>query len=229
LQHSDNGTDWTDLATVDMLHPLELSDTGITHFAGNMLPDEPVTAQYWRILALTGGSDSWDVYSFELWQEIGNNPGDPERLAIGDVGDVLTVQDVGDGVRLPVWTPPATQAQRRAFGWFVSGAAVAGDHYGHTVIVDASLQVDAVRAFAKTAPTGAALIFDVEYSTDNGGSWASIFTTTPQLSSGSQIVDNSPTLASVTLSAGALLRLNVDQIGSSVAGSDISIWITCIA
>ncbi len=94
-------------------------------------------------------------------------------------------------------------------------------------------QCSGIRAFAtaKTAPVGAAMIFDIMRSTDFGGSWASIWVTNPgnrlTIADGSK---NGNTIAIDTIGpydATDIFRLDVIQVGSGTAGSDITVEFFC--
>ncbi len=76
---------------------------------------------------------------------------------------------------------------------------------------------------AKTAPVGAALIVDILYSPDGGANFASIGTGAGySLPDGSQ--STFATISSALLfSIGAVLRLDVLQVGSGTAGSNLTV------
>jgi hypothetical protein len=93
-------------------------------------------------------------------------------------------------------------------------------------IVDQARTVNRFYITAKTAPTGASLVIDILYSTNSGGTWTSIWAVTPA---------NRPTLTvgvnfatgtafdTTNLAAGTLLRIDVIQVGSTVAGQDLTV------
>lgn len=76
-------------------------------------------------------------------------------------------------------------------------------------------------SFVKTAPTGATIIFDIELSTDDGANWVTIYSVLPSIAIGSR-VGTSGTLSITTMDQDDLLRLNIDQVGSTIAGA----WLT---
>lgn len=78
---------------------------------------------------------------------------------------------------------------------------------------------------AKVAPTGTAFIVDILKSSDNGATWATIWSTTGNRVQMAATVNNgvSTTFDTATYAAGNLLRIDVAQIGSTIAGSDISV------
>ena len=84
-----------------------------------------------------------------------------------------------------------------------------------------------VKAFAqaKTAPVGAALIVDLLFSTNNGSTFTSIWTTTAnRLTLADGINHGTQTLFDTTiLAAGTILRIDVIQVGSGTAGRDVTV------
>jgi hypothetical protein len=93
--------------------------------------------------------------------------------------------------------------------------------------------IDDVFLHAMTAPTGAALITDLE--TWDGSAWQSMFTTKPQLAAGTagsrQAVDGTyryRCLAGCINAniANAMARLQIEQVGSTLPGADLNVRIT---
>lgn len=87
--------------------------------------------------------------------------------------------------------------------------------------VEEAVTITAVRASVGTAPTGATLIVDVN---KNG---TTIYTTQgnrPTIAiSGNTATANSPDVT--TLAAGDYLTVDIDQVGSTVAGGDLTVQI----
>jgi len=79
-----------------------------------------------------------------------------------------------------------------------------------------------------TAPTGAALIVDIERSTDSGGTWVTIFTNQanrPQVAISAK-AGNSTTVDVATGTANThLYRAKIEQIGSTIAGANLSVML----
>ena len=105
----------------------------------------------------------------------------------------------------------------------VVGTLVADTDVSPSIIVPTSLTIIKVKTYVKTAPTGATLIVDV----NKGGT--TIFTTqgnrpTIAISGNS---DDSGTPDVTSLSEDDVLTVDVDQIGSSVAGADLTIEVVC--
>jgi len=86
-----------------------------------------------------------------------------------------------------------------------------------------AMTIDKVFAAVTTAPTGDAIIVDVN---KNG---TTIFTTQgsrPSIAA-TEYTDESDTPDVTTLAAGDYLTFDIDQIGSTVAGSNITVHVRC--
>jgi hypothetical protein len=80
---------------------------------------------------------------------------------------------------------------------------------------------------AKVGPTAANFIVDVLKSTNSGSSWSTIWSTAGnrvQIAAGS-VAGTSTTFDVTTFAAGDLLRIDVAQVGSTVAGADVTVSI----
>ncbi len=103
-------------------------------------------------------------------------------------------------------------------------SVVVGTDVVNRVPMTQAATLTGIVVFAKTAPTGAAMIFDILKSSDGGSTWLSLWATNPA---------NRPTIAAgtksgsqssfdtTTLAANDLLRLDVIQVGSTVAGQGV--------
>lgn len=88
-----------------------------------------------------------------------------------------------------------------------------------------------VQLYAKTAPTGQALIIDLN--TWDGASFTSMFSTRPQLAAAAQYGGAQPDTtyarrcfrgtSGASVSAGGIISFDVDQVGSGVAGADLRV------
>lgn len=79
---------------------------------------------------------------------------------------------------------------------------------------------------AGTAPTGATIIVDIERSTDGGGTWVTIFTggTNRPVIAISAKTGNSTTIdVPSAVGNNHLFRAKISQVGSTIAGADLSI------
>ena len=85
-----------------------------------------------------------------------------------------------------------------------------------------ALTLTAVRLNVNTAPTGSALVVNVL----QGGS--TIFSTKPQIDAGTKTSVGSGTAAVISTSAltdDAEITINIDQIGSTIAGKGLKVWL----
>lgn len=137
----------------------------------------------------------------------------PARLAIGTAKHVLRTNA---GATAPEWV-----ANTRGLAYYLSGDLAADDEM--SFIAPCALTVTNVKMAVGTAPTDANLIVDIH---KNG---TTIFTTQ----------DNRPTIVATettedsaapdvtSIAAGDKITLIVDQVGSTIAGADLSATIIC--
>jgi hypothetical protein len=105
----------------------------------------------------------------------------------------------------------------------VVGTLTTGADKAPTICAPCTLTIVKVKICVKTAPTGAALIVDV----NKGGT--TIFTTQenrPQIAAGATSGD-SGTPDVTSLVEGDKLTVDIDAIGSSVAGADLTVEVVC--
>jgi hypothetical protein len=119
-----------------------------------------------------------------------------------------------------------SKAIAKGYVWIVTGSLVTSSDAGPWVYVNTNQTVSKAVAVVKTAPTGSSIIVDIEYSADSGVTWTSLWNTS---------TTNRPTIAvsaktgtttsfdTASLTAGYLLRPAVDQVGSTVAGANLTI------
>jgi hypothetical protein len=141
----------------------------------------------------------------------------PARVAVGANGTVLVADSAqGSGVRwaipyaIPPFSVPGTVA-------VAAGAAKIYNDSGRT------LAVQSIRASVGTAPTGASLIVDVN---KNG---TTIFTTQgnrPTIAAAGTTSGKVTNMDITSLADGDSLTVDVDQVGSGVAGSDLTVQIS---
>lgn len=140
----------------------------------------------------------------------------------GNSGDILTT----DGAGVTSWVAPSGPAtlHTNTFG-LISDMVVGNDQSNH-FIFPAAGTITKIWANCKTAPTGQALIFDIDKSTNGGTSWDSIWASTPANRIQIAATANNGTQTSfdtTSFNAGDLVRIDTAQIGSGVAGADCSI------
>ena len=111
----------------------------------------------------------------------------------------------------------------RAFSWFVSGTLTTGTNFGARYIVPQDMTIKKCWLIVRTAPTGASIIIDIN---KNG---STIWTTQANRASiAASATSGSTTTFDVTaLTAGDYLDLDIDQVGSSTAGADLTVVLEC--
>ena len=133
--------------------------------------------------------------------------GTPTIYAINDGG---TVYELSEG--------------RPTFVFTITGTMVTGTSLAPILVAHRALTIVKAYANVKTAPTGAALIFDIK---KNG---TSIWNSTPadRVEIAAAATSGTETSFDTTaLTEGDTLTLDVDQIGSTVAGADATVQIRC--
>jgi hypothetical protein len=105
--------------------------------------------------------------------------------------------------------------------WYVDGELAVGDGQGATPYLEDSVDKVRIRAAVDTAPTGLALIAEVSHSTDRS-TWVVVGTVT---------IAAGATTGVTALSAGSLApgwyRLDVNQVGSTTPGADLTAVFVC--
>ena len=150
----------------------------------------------------------------------GDSSGNPERLAIGAANTVLFSNGTTES-----W---ATGAGNIAptLSFIVSLTAEDGD----LTVADNLAQIrmpfaftlTEVRAFVNTAPTGAALTFDI---TEGGSTILSTLITIDVSTKSSEDAATPPVISDTTLADDAIIGFNCDVIGSSTAGAGAKIML----
>jgi len=83
------------------------------------------------------------------------------------------------------------------------------------------ITIEGVAAYADTAPTGAAIMMEVHISTDDGVSWSEAVG--ENINAGDKVDANVGTISISAVSLDDLLRFDVTQVGSTVAGADLTL------
>ena len=109
----------------------------------------------------------------------------------------------------------------RTYTWFVKGTVAVGTEQGATFRLKRANTVEDVELHIKTAPTGAALIVDI----NEAGT--TLFSTKPEIDAAGTTEDNNHAFSDTALAAGAELTMDVDQVGSTVAGADLTVLLHC--
>lgn len=117
-------------------------------------------------------------------------------------------------------TVPLPSLIRGQFVYVIAGTLAVGTDSAARCNPSTSFRITEVRLDCKTAPTGAAIIVDVNVNA------ASIFSlgNRPQIAAAATS-GTSSTFLSDSLSENDLITIDIDQVGSSVAGSNLTISI----
>lgn len=105
--------------------------------------------------------------------------------------------------------------------WYVDGELAVGDGQGATPYLEDSVDKVRIRAAVDTAPTGSAIVAEVSHSTDRS-SWAVVGTVTIAAGATTGVTE----LSAGTLAAG-WYRLDVNQVGSTTPGADLTAMFVC--
>jgi Pectate lyase superfamily protein len=144
-----------------------------------------------------------------------------DSLNIKDSGGTTRVVFDKDGYGFP-----------RDYTFALAGAQTTGnDKTTNWVIVTRACKITKAFAIAKTGPTGAAMILDIDRSTDNGSTWTSIWASTPsnrvQIAAAA-VAGTQTSFDTTLLTEGDVLRIDVPQIGSTIAGSNVTVQLLCL-
>ena len=106
----------------------------------------------------------------------------------------------------------------------VTGTVTVGTNVTSVYIVPMSMTIEKVYLYTKTGPTGAALIIDIK---KNGTSIWSINTANRGTIADGATSGNQTAFDTVSLSDGDILSLDVIQVGSTIAGADLTVALKC--
>lgn len=119
-----------------------------------------------------------------------------------------------------------SKAIPKGMGWAITGTLTVSADPTSWLYINQAQTISKVVSIVKTAPTGASLIVDVEKSTDNGQTWTSLWATTtadrPTVAAGAN-EGVTTDFDTNTVAAGDYLRMAIDQVGSTVAGADLTV------
>jgi hypothetical protein len=108
-------------------------------------------------------------------------------------------------------------------GWYEDGALSVGTSKGPLRRVIVNTTIVGCYIYVKTAPTGASLIVDIKRSTTGpDGTYTTLFSSLPAISAAA-FSGSSTSLSITTLDAGDYLRMDITQVGSTVAGSSLTV------
>jgi hypothetical protein len=126
--------------------------------------------------------------------------------------------DLDSNAKVPTTRMPTAKVKTTS-SFAVTGTLATGTDKAPTILAPCSLTITVVKLVVKTAPTGQAIIVDVN---KNG---TTIFTTQgnrPQIAAGSTTGD-SGTPDVTSLAEGDKITIDVDQVGSGTAGVDLTV------
>ena len=130
--------------------------------------------------------------------------------ASANSGDLL----VGQGASAPVWRQP-----KGSLVWYIDGIVDTGPKQGAVVTMPFGFTVTDIDLHMKVAPTGA----DLEIDINEGGT--SIYSTRPEVDATGTTEDGNEVISDATIAAGAEVTLDIDQVGSTFAGSGLTIML----
>jgi len=138
--------------------------------------------------------------------------------ATANKGQASGYCDLDSNTKVPTARMPTAKI-KTTLSFAVTGTLTSGTDKAPTILAPCSLTITKVKLVVKTAPTGAAIIVDVN---KNG---TTIFTTQanrPQIAIGESTGD-SGTPDVTALAEGDKLTVDIDQIGSTIAGADLTV------
>lgn len=127
--------------------------------------------------------------------------------------------DLTDGEETVLHSHANSGAIKTTLSFAVTDILTTGTDKAPTIVAPCTLTITKVKVVVKTAPTGASIIVDV----NKAG--ATIFTTQgnrPEIAIG-ETQDDSGTPDVTALAEGDKVTIDIDQIGSTVAGADLTV------
>ena len=106
--------------------------------------------------------------------------------------------------------------------WYRDDVAVVGQKISAQFVAPTTLQPKDVKLRVKNAPTGAALIIDI----NEAGT--SLFSTRPEIDATAVVEDGNHVFSDTSIAKGALVTVDIDQIGSTLAGSGLTVILEVI-
>jgi len=179
-------------------------------------PNGAISARTGRIALYNNGG------TYETWQNIDGGTTWQRTNVVIDTDAALTansdskvasqkaIKSYVDG-KLPI---------RRILIWFKPGDVTTGTNISARIDLPYAGTIKKTRAYAKTAPTGADLIFDIN---KNGTSiWNSTQSNRVKIAASSN-TGSQTSFDTTSISVDDYFTIDIDQIGSTVAGSDITV------
>jgi hypothetical protein len=101
--------------------------------------------------------------------------------------------------------------------WYLGGTQVVGSKQGAQIYMPVGFTATSVNMIITGAPTGAAVIVDLK---KDG---TTIFSTKPQIDAGAFTGGSNAVISNSTLSFSSIISLDVTQVGSTFAGSGLTV------
>jgi hypothetical protein len=159
------------------------------------------------VIASQAGGDILYASSATVWA----------RLAKGTAGQVLRMNS---GATAPEWVNMSTRTfvfrERDTLGVDTFLGGIIRSPFKGTVV--------GAYAMVETTPTGAALICDVNISTDSGANWNTVLGSTKlEIAAGAKYGEKTSSFDITAVAIGDLITFDIDQIGSTVAGANLTV------
>jgi hypothetical protein len=159
-----------------------------------------------------------------IYASVAGTPATPAHLHIGTTaGQVLETYDSGAGVMLPRWGAGGSGgASDTVITFSISGTLSAGMNKVPSFIVPFATVIKRAYAYVRTNPEGGNIVIDVNV---NG---VTIWSPSPKLSIlasshlGEILVFNTSVLA-----VNDILDIDLDSVGVTIAGADLTVQLTC--
>ncbi|MBI3331947.1 hypothetical protein HYZ99_03230 [Candidatus Peregrinibacteria bacterium] len=132
------------------------------------------------------------------------------RTAQGTSGQIILSQ----GLSAPVWKTPTS-----SMVWFFEGGLFVTATGGAVVTMPYGITLGTGSLRVNVAPTGAAIIVDVF---KDG---TSIYSTKPQIAVSAKTSAKTGIFSTTALTEGSVIRFSIDQVGSTIAGSGLTIML----
>ena len=176
----------------------------------------------------TDTSKVYACYSAGVWTEVGGGgsgaPTDASYVTInaeaGLSAETQHSQITGDDLHDP---KVHTHKGWKTLVFCIPGTLETSTNVAPSVLADEAMTVDKVYVYVRTAPTGASIIVDVS---KNG---VTIFTTQanrPEIAIDGN-TDESDTPDVTSLAKNDRVDVDIDQVGSTVAGADLTVMVRC--
>ncbi|QQG43387.1 MAG: hypothetical protein HYW45_04325 [Candidatus Daviesbacteria bacterium] len=178
--------------------------SGLFDFVIAPATNSNLQVSYQKSLSVTGNADTVDGF------HASSTPTANQLLALDN------------NAKVPSSALP-TAAVNRAFPWYVSGSLATGVNFGPRYVVPQNLTIIKCWLIVRTAPTGADIIIDIN---KNGSTIWSTQANRGKIVAGSTN-GNTTTFNITSLAPGDFLDLDIDQVGSSVAGVDLTVVLEC--